>query len=65
MDAPAFLNRNPLPSPRTLSKPALMGPVIASIHDVRAKMRRDIMTKGELDREPRIRKVRAPGGETA
>lgn len=44
-----------------------MGPVIASIHDVRAKMRRDIMTKGELNREPRIRKVRAPapGSETA
>ena len=30
MDAPAFLNRNPLPSPRTKSKPALMGPVTAS-----------------------------------
>ncbi len=43
-----------------------MGPVIASIHDVRAKMRRDIMTKGELDREPRIRKVRGPAaGEEA
>lgn len=43
-----------------------MGPVIASIHDVRAKMRRDIMTKGELDREPRIRKVRRPAtGEEA
>ncbi|MCW5646073.1 MAG: cation:proton antiporter [Sphingopyxis sp.] len=44
-----------------------MGPVIASIHDVRAKMRRDIMTKGELDHEPRIRKLRGPaaGGETA
>lgn len=44
-----------------------MGPVIASIHDVRAKMRRDIMTKGDLDREPRIRKVRRPatGNETA
>lgn len=44
-----------------------MGPVIASIHDVRAKMRRDIMTKGELDHEPRIRKLRRPatGGETA
>ncbi|MDR6832414.1 MULTISPECIES: cation:proton antiporter [unclassified Sphingopyxis] len=44
-----------------------MGPVIASIHDVRAKMRRDIMTKGDLDREPRIRKVRRPvaGDETA
>ncbi|WP_137753208.1 cation:proton antiporter [Sphingopyxis sp. L1A2A] len=43
-----------------------MGPVIASIHDVRARMRRDIMTKGELEREPRIRKVRRPdaGSET-
>lgn len=45
-----------------------MGPVIASIHDVRAKMRRDIMTKGQMEREPRIRKlrtiVRTPGGDT-
>jgi CPA2 family monovalent cation:H+ antiporter-2 len=45
-----------------------MGPVIASIHDIRAKMRRDIMTKGQLEREPRIRKlrtiVRTPGGDT-
>lgn len=44
-----------------------MGPVIASIHDVRAKMRRDIMTKGKLESEPRIRKlrtiVRTPGGD--
>jgi len=43
-----------------------MGPVIASIHDVRAKMRHDIMTKSHLDREPRIRRVRstpAPAGE--
>lgn len=41
-----------------------MGPVIASIHDVRAKMRQDIMTKGQLDREPRIRRTRRsePGG---
>ena len=38
-----------------------MGPVIASIHDVRAKMRHDIMTKGDLEREPRIRKLRTPG----
>ncbi|WP_257548424.1 cation:proton antiporter [Sphingopyxis sp. DBS4] len=38
-----------------------MGPVIASIHDVRAKMRHDIMTKGHLDREPRIPKLRTPG----
>jgi CPA2 family monovalent cation:H+ antiporter-2 len=37
-----------------------MGPVIASIHDVRAKMRHDIMTKGALEREPRIRRVRRP-----
>jgi CPA2 family monovalent cation:H+ antiporter-2 len=37
-----------------------MGPVIASIHDVRARMRHDIMTKGALDREPRIRKLRTP-----
>ncbi|ALH79602.1 cation:proton antiporter [Sphingopyxis macrogoltabida] len=35
-----------------------MGPVIASIHDVRAKMRQDIMTKGKLDHEPRIRRTR-------
>ena len=43
-----------------------MGPVIASIHDVRAKMRHDIMTKGELEREPRIRRTRRPGpGGTA
>lgn len=42
-----------------------MGPVIASIHDVRAKMRHDIMTKGQLEREPRIRKTRRPlaGGD--
>ncbi|SEH12172.1 Kef-type potassium/proton antiporter, CPA2 family [Sphingopyxis sp. YR583] len=44
-----------------------MGPVIASIHDVRAKMRHDIMTKGKLEHEPRIRRTRrTPGGsETA
>src|SRR3546814_15363873 len=42
-----------------------MGPVIASIHDIRAKMRHDIMTKGKLEREPRIRRTRrhAPDGE--
>mgnify|MGYP001617971847 CR=1 FL=1 len=39
-----------------------MGPVIASIHDVRAKMRHDIMTKGQLDHEPRIPRLRTPGG---
>lgn len=38
-----------------------MGPVIASIHDVRAKMRHDIMSKGHLEREPRIPKLRTPG----
>lgn len=37
-----------------------MGPVIASIHDVRAKLRHDIKTKGRLEREPRIQKSRAP-----
>lgn len=44
-----------------------MGPVIASIHDVRAKMRHDIMTKGQLEREPRIQKLRRPptGSESA
>ncbi len=44
-----------------------MGPVIASIHDVRAKMRHDIMAKGKLEQEPRIRRTRRPpaGGETA
>lgn len=35
-----------------------MGPVIASVHDVRAKMRRDIMVKSGLDQEPRISKLR-------
>lgn len=44
-----------------------MGPVIASIHGVRAKMRHDIMTKGQLDHEPRIRRTRrhATDGEAA
>lgn len=46
-----------------------MGPVIASIHDVRARMRRDIMTKGQLDQEPRLQKLRtsaaSPDGESA
>ena len=46
-----------------------MGPVIASIHDVRARMRHDIMTKGNLEQEPRIRKlrsiVRTPGGDAS
>ena len=35
-----------------------MGPVIASIHEVRDRMRREIMTKGELDVEPRFRNLR-------
>lgn len=38
-----------------------MGPVIASIHDVRARMRHDIKTKGQLEREPRIRKLQTSG----
>ena len=40
-----------------------MGPVIASIHDVRARMRHDIMTKGQLDQEPRIRKLGSAAAE--
>jgi monovalent cation:H+ antiporter-2, CPA2 family len=35
-----------------------MGPVIASIHDVRAKLRRDIKAKGKLANEPPIRNIR-------
>ena len=35
-----------------------MGPVIASIHEVRDRMRREIMTKGELDEPPRLRSLR-------
>jgi CPA2 family monovalent cation:H+ antiporter-2 len=35
-----------------------MGPVIASIHEVRDRMRREIMDKGELDEAPRIRNLR-------
>ena len=35
-----------------------MGPVIASVHDVRAAMRRDIMDKGKMDSEPRFRRLR-------
>ncbi len=38
-----------------------MGPVIASIHDVRAKLRHDIMTKGKLASEPRLRNIRPSG----
>ena len=35
-----------------------MGPVIASIHEVRDRMRREIMTKAELDSPPRLRNLR-------
>lgn len=35
-----------------------MGPVIASIHDARDRMRRDIMEKAALDRKPRFRNLR-------
>lgn len=38
-----------------------VGPVIASIHDVRERMRREIMAKGELNREPRLRSLRLHG----
>ncbi len=37
-----------------------MGPVIASIHERRAEMREEIMKKGELDHEPRLRRVQMP-----
>ena len=35
-----------------------MGPVIASIHEKRAELRREIMVEGGLDREPRIKPSR-------
>ena len=35
-----------------------MGPVIASIHEKRAELRREIMTEGGLDREPQIKPTR-------
>lgn len=37
-----------------------MGPVIASIHDRRAEMREEIMKKGKLQTEPRLRRVQMP-----
>ena len=40
-----------------------MGPVIASIHDARDRMRRDIMSKGELESEPRFRNLRRQGDQ--
>ncbi len=38
-----------------------MGPVIASIHEKRDEMRQQIKAEAELDREPRIRRVRRQG----
>jgi CPA2 family monovalent cation:H+ antiporter-2 len=35
-----------------------MGPVIASIHEKRDELRREIRDEAELDREPRLRRVR-------
>jgi CPA2 family monovalent cation:H+ antiporter-2 len=35
-----------------------MGPVIASIHEKRDELRKEIMQDASLDREPRIRRVR-------
>ena len=35
-----------------------MGPVIASIHEKRAELRREIMLEGGLDREPQVRPTR-------
>lgn len=37
-----------------------MGPVIASIHERRAEMRDEIMAKGEMESEPRLRRVKMP-----
>lgn len=37
-----------------------MGPVIASIHERRAEMRSEIMRKGDLDEEPRLRRTQMP-----
>ena len=38
-----------------------MGPVIASIHEKRDELRQTIRREAELDREPRIRRIRQPG----
>jgi CPA2 family monovalent cation:H+ antiporter-2 len=38
-----------------------MGPVIASIHEKRDELRRSIKAEAEIDREPRIRRVRRLG----
>ena len=35
-----------------------MGPVIASIHEKRAELRREIMTMGDLDKEPQLKRRR-------
>ena len=41
-----------------------MGPVIASIHEKRDELRREIKESGELDREPRLRRTRLSDVET-
>jgi CPA2 family monovalent cation:H+ antiporter-2 len=38
-----------------------MGPVIASIHEKRDELRQSIRAEAEIDREPRIRRVRRLG----
>ncbi|WP_375422374.1 cation:proton antiporter [uncultured Sphingomonas sp.] len=38
-----------------------MGPVIASIHDKRDELRQTIRREADLNREPRIRRIRRPG----
>ena len=38
-----------------------MGPVIASIHEKRDELRQTIRREAELEREPRIRRVRRQG----
>ena len=35
-----------------------MGPVIASIHEKRAELRKEIMEQGEIDEEPRLQRRR-------
>lgn len=42
-----------------------MGPVIASIHERRAEMREEIMAKGEMEAEPRLRRVKMPEPQKA
>jgi CPA2 family monovalent cation:H+ antiporter-2 len=40
-----------------------VGPVIASIHEKRDELRKEIKGAAEMEREPRLRRVRKPAGE--